>query len=239
MLWRAFIVLALLFSSLAVRASEVTTYGAGLETCTDYVAATDAQTIDLVGFADWLSGYFSGVNTTSTHRNNFLNHEDLQAAIHWLYGYCQTHKTTTVAAATWLLVVGARTGSAAHSVETAAYGSGFKSCAVFRAAREEQGLDTNIDQTEFIAWLGGYLSGTNAMSMTTTNALGAVSLDEALHQLDDYCGVHTETAFAAAVQTLIASAYPDATRGHLADARVAPAPGTRALATSANRASSQ
>src|SRR5579864_5749511 len=71
-----------------VHADEVTTYGAGLQSCKAYLDARDATPSDQVAFIDWLSGYFSGVNKTSSHRNNFLGLTDLTAALNSLDNYC-------------------------------------------------------------------------------------------------------------------------------------------------------
>jgi hypothetical protein len=230
--WRSAIILVLLGGATVAQATDVTTYGAGLRTCKDYLEATERQTPDLVSFTDWLSGYLSGVNTTSTHRNNFLNYDDLPGALAWLQEYCQAHPPARLAEASWVLVAGAKTGPAAHSVEVTAYGSGYKSCATYRQARETQTLDLNVDNTQFIAWLGGYLSGANAMSLTSANSLGSTGLTQATQWLDAFCGSHTESSFGTAVQAMIANVHADDSATHLADARAPSVSRANARATS-------
>jgi hypothetical protein len=200
-------------------ASEVTTYGAGLKLCSEFVETGDQASPDLVAYTGWLSGYLSGINTTSNHRNNFLSHEDLEFAMSWLSEFCRHHPKQRLAEATWILVLSAKTGPAAHAVEVATYGSGYKSCELYVQARGEQSIELNVDRTEFIAWLGGYLSGVNAISFATTNAMGKSDLDDAVRWLDVYCGAHEQTAFSAAVSALIASIGAALPEAPLADSR--------------------
>ncbi len=214
-------------------AAGVTTYGAGLTLCKDYAGTRDHETADLVAYTDWLSGYLSGVNTTSSHRNNFLSHEDLENAMSWLGDFCERHPTRRLAEAVWMLVLNAKTGPAAHAVEVVEYGSGYKSCEAYVQARAEQSVELNVDRTGFVAWLGGYLSGVNAMSLTTTNTLAKLSPDEMLQWLDVYCGVHEQTSFAAAVRTLIAGNGSAAGAAPLTDTRTTAASGSSATATTA------
>jgi hypothetical protein len=204
MYWRAAFICLCLGAVPLAHASDVTTYGAGLSSCKDYTESRDQETPDLVAYTDWLSGYLSGINTTSNHRNNFLSHDDLESAMTWLGDYCLRHPAMRVAEVAWMLILSAKSGPAAHAVEVAAYGAGYKSCQIYVLARSQQSIELNVDQTEFIAWLGGYLSGVNAMSLATANALGKSGLDDAVQWLDGYCGVHEESSFAAAVRTLIA-----------------------------------
>jgi hypothetical protein len=208
MFQRAALIITLLGMTHFAHASDVTMYGAGLRSCTDYLQARQQDSVELVGYTDWMSGYLSGVNTTSKHRNNFLSHEDLEGAMVWLDGYCSEHAAQRLAEAAWVLVIGARTGSAAHSVEAAAYGAGYKSCDVYTRAREESDTDLNVDRTQFIAWLGGYLSGVNVMSFQSANALGGMQMDEAARWLDAYCGAHGQATFGVAVQSLLVDARP-------------------------------
>jgi hypothetical protein len=189
-------------------ASEVTIYGAGLNACKDYSESKDQASPDIVAYTDWLSGYLSGVNTTSNHRNNFLSHDDLESAMSWLGDFCREHPTQRLAEAAWMLILTARSGPAAHTVEVTAYGSGYKPCAVYGQARAQQSIELNIDRMEFVAWLGGYLSGANVMSFKTTKGTREPNLDEALQWLDSFCEAHEQTSFAAAVHTLLAGFAP-------------------------------
>jgi hypothetical protein len=238
MLWRATNLLLLLGLVPVAQATDVTIYGAGLRACGDYVRASDEGAVDLVSFTDWISGYLSGVNATSTHRNNFLGLDDLPAAMVTLHGYCQKHGAVRVAEAAWILVRGAKTGNAAHSVEVVAYGSGYKSCAVYQQAREQPGMDLNVDHTEFIAWLGGFLSGVNAISLTTGNVMGSLGLSGAVQWLDEYCQIHGQTAFGAAVQTLIDRSPDDSDAAHVADTGTHNVPVTGARQSGGSHASS-
>jgi hypothetical protein len=209
MYWRAAVIFLFLGALPLAHADDVTTYGAGLRSCADYVETRDQGTPDLVAYTDWLSGYLSGVNTTSNHRNNFLNHEDFEGAMSWIGDFCRRHPTQRLAEAAWTLVLSAKSGPAAHAVEDVAYGAGYKSCDTYVLARSQQSIELNVDRTEFVAWLGGYLSGVNAMSLTTTNVLGVSGLDDAVQWLDGYCGAHEQSSFASAVRTLIDGSRSD------------------------------
>lgn len=225
---RAIIICMLIGLGQTSYASGVTAYGMGLTSCKDYATAQEQQGFELVAFTDWLSGYLSGVNTTSTHRNNFLSHEDLESAMDWLYEYCRAHPTPRLVEASWALVAGAKTGAASHSVEVTAYGSGYKSCAVYRQAQQEQSIELNVDRTEFVAWLGGYLSGVNAMSLATGNALGNAALSDAVRWLDGYCDAHAQTSFGEAVQALIVEDRSTKADAALASVRSPAEPGSGA-----------
>jgi hypothetical protein len=83
----------------AARATAVTTYGTGLQSCGAYLNDREQQNADEVDFVDWLSGYLSGVNATSSHTNNILGDSDLTGAIHWLDNYCHLNPRTRFAAA--------------------------------------------------------------------------------------------------------------------------------------------
>jgi hypothetical protein len=235
MRWRGLILAVLLGSASIAHAADVRTYGAGLRPCKDYLEARKQQTPELVGFTDWLSGYLSGVNTTSAHRNNFLNHEDLRDAMQRVHEYCQAHPSLRLAEASWVLVRNAKTGSAAHSVEVTAYGSGYKSCLTYRQARADHTLELNVDNTEFIAWLGGYLSGVNAISSTSENVLGNTGLTQAMQWLDSYCDSHEQNSFGVAVQALLDEVPTGEHAAHLADA-VVPAVSTQTTAVTKSRA---
>jgi hypothetical protein len=183
-------------------AEEVTTYGAGLKSCQAYLDARDGTIADEVVFIDWLSGYFSAVNRTSNHRNNFLGLTDLKAALERLDNNCRARPDLHFAAVAGLLVLGAKPGPATHVIDVTSYGSADKACQVFVEAREQKQPDF---WAEFLHWLGGYLSGVNAMSLRTSNVLGNAELADAVHWLDIYCSAHSGTPFGAAVEALIGS----------------------------------
>jgi hypothetical protein len=185
----------------AVHAVEIATYGTGLESCKSYADAREQLNADEVPFIDWLAGYLSGVNATSNHRNNILGLSDVRGTMYWLDGYCRRHPAAHFAEAAGMFLMHANSLTGAHSVEVTAYGSGFKSCAVYLEGREQQ----DVDATAFIDWLGGYLSGVNAISNSTQDILGRAPLTEAVYWLDGYCSSHQPAPFAAAVESLIAA----------------------------------
>lgn len=196
---------ALLIGALAawpVLADNVTTYGAGLRSCQAYLEARDGRIAEEANFVDWLSGYFSAVNRTSNHRNNILGLADLKITLQHLDNTCRARPDLNFAAATSLLVLGAKPGPATHAIEVTTYGSADKACHLFVEAREQQQAEY---WGEFLHWLGGYLSGVNAVSLRTNNVLGEAELGDALHWLDRFCDTHPVTSFRAAVDELIAS----------------------------------
>jgi hypothetical protein len=83
------------------------------------------------------------------------------------------------------------------------YGSADKTCQVFVDARDHKEATY---RAEFLHWLGGYVSGFNAMSLRTTNVLGDAELADAMQWLDSYCSTHPITSFGAAVDALITTA---------------------------------
>src|SRR5882724_3407123 len=186
--------------ALTAHASEVTTYGAGLKSCETYLNARERQNEDEVAFVEWFSGYASGVNSTSNHTNNILGNANLKEAVYRLGNYCRAHPVTPVAVALAVLVLGARSTRARQTAEVTAYGTGVKSCAVYLYAREQ----SNADEVAFVNWLGGYLSGVNAISLTTDNILGNSDLTAAIYWIDDYCRANPRARFAEAVDARVA-----------------------------------
>lgn len=189
-------------------AEAVTTYGAGLKSCKAYLETRQSDTGEQVVFVDWLSGYFSGVNKTSRHRNNFFGLSDLSRAMTWLDDYCSTRPTVPVAAAVGIMLLGGKTGPAVHALEATSYGSADKSCDSYLDARQQRDEVYIAASSEFTNWLGGYVSGVNAMSFSTSNVLGSAELSDAVSWLETYCSAHPQTAFGAAVDALIGSQQP-------------------------------
>lgn len=187
----------------AVHASEVTTYGAGLQSCKAYLNARHQDDATQVAFVDWLSGYFSGVNKTARHRNNFFGLSDLTGALSWLDDYCDTRPRAYFAEAVGTLLFNGKPGPAAHSIEARSYGAADKSCEVYIEAREQRDAAYLDAAAEFTNWLGGYLSGVNAMSLDTNNVLGKAELSEAVSWLEKYCRAESLTSFGAAVDALV------------------------------------
>jgi len=206
--WRAVIASIFLIGAgvaLTARASEVTTYGAGLKSCVAYLDARQQQNADEVAFVEWFSGYASGVNSTSNHTNNILGDANLKEAVYRLGNYCRAHPVTPVAVALDVLVIGARSTRARQTTEVTAYGAGAKPCSVYLYAREQ----SNVDEVAFVDWLGGYLSGVNAISLTTNNILGNSDLTAAIYWIDDYCRANPRARFAEAVDARVAPSHHD------------------------------
>jgi hypothetical protein len=186
----------------------ITTYGAGLETCKTYLDTRQQDKSEAVAFIDWLSGYFSGVNKTSTHRNNFFGLSDLKGAMARLEDYCTARPQAQFAEAVGILLLGGKPGPAAHSIEAISYGSADKSCDVYLDARQQRDVAYLDASAEFTNWLGGYLSGVNAMSLSTNNVLGKGELTDAISWLERYCGGHPLISFGNAVGALVVAQQP-------------------------------
>jgi hypothetical protein len=214
------IVLVLLMGAGAVpsaHATQVTTYGSGLKPCGAYVTARSSDTADVVTFTDWLGGYLTGVNTTSKHRDNLLGEAEFKSAMYWLDEFCRTHPDFHFADAVGVMLIGAKSGPPAHTVAVTSYGSGHKSCEKYLESREQQSIKAylqahaweNVDAAQFVDWLGGYVSGVNAISSATDNVLGANGLKDAVFWLDNYCGAHPPATFDEAVEALITANLRD------------------------------
>jgi hypothetical protein len=198
----------------AARAVDITTYGAGLKSCRAYLEARESNTADQVAFIDWLSGYFSAVNKTSHHRNNFLGLGDLRVAMYRLDDNCQARPLAHFAEAVGILLLGSKPGPAAHSIHVTDYGSVDRSCRLYGEAKEQQDATHWEEFTGFTNWLGGYLSGVNAISLETNNVLGNAELTQALSWLDTYCAAHPLSTFGAAVEALVAANQRDTYKNH-------------------------
>jgi hypothetical protein len=208
---RAAVVSMFLISAImapAAHATGVTTYGVGLDSCKRYLDARQEAGAEQVAFVDWLSGYFSGVNRTSTHRNNFFGLSDLKGAMAWLDNYCSARPQIHFAEAVGGLVLNGKPGPAAHAIEDVNYGSADKSCAVYIEAREQRDAIYRGASSEFTTWLGGYVSGVNAISLRTNNVLGNTELSDAVSWLERYCGAHPQASFSKAVETLVLEQQP-------------------------------
>jgi hypothetical protein len=184
-------------------ADDVTTYGDGLRSCQAYLDARAGDIAQAVTFVDWLSGYFSAANRTSNHRNNLLGLGDLKVVLEHLDDFCRARPHLHFAEAAGIMVLGAKPGPVAHAIEATTYGSADKACRVFVEAREQQQAEY---WAEFLDWLGGYLSGVNAMSLRTNNVLGAAELVDAVRWLDTFCSSHPGNPFGSAVDALVAAA---------------------------------
>src|SRR4029077_1962930 len=145
----------------AARAVGITTYGVGLKSCKTYLDTRQQDNSEAVAFIDWLSGYFSGVNKTSTHRNNFFGLSDLKGAMARLEDYCTARPQAQFAEAVGILLLGGKPGPAAPSTQATSSGSPAKACDVYLDARQQRDVAYLDASAEFTNWLGGYLSGVN------------------------------------------------------------------------------
>src|SRR5262249_57293804 len=118
--------------------------------------------------------YFSAVNKTSRHRTTFFGLGYLTGAMSRLDDYCSARPRVPFAEAVGILLLGAKPGPAAPSIEAASYGSADKSCDVYLDSRKQRDDIYREASAEFTNWLGGYLSGVNAMSLHTTDTFGTV-----------------------------------------------------------------
>lgn len=202
----ALLAVALLVSP--AHGDEITTYGAGLLSCKAYLEARQEDGAKQVAFVDWLSGYFSGVNKTSTHRNNFFGLSDLNRATSWLEEYCSARPLVHFAEAVGMMLLGAKPGPPAHSIGATTYGSADKSCSVYLESREQRDASYADAAAEFTNWLGGYMSGVNAMSFSTNNVLGSAELTDAVSWLVGYCSAHPLASFGNAVDALVLTQQP-------------------------------
>jgi hypothetical protein len=182
--------------------AKVVTYGIGLKTCEMYMAAKLEQSQEELSMLDWLAGYVSGVNSASNH--NVFGDSALDGAVYWLDDFCKSHPPTEIAVALDLMVVSARSRTAVRRVELTTYGTGYKPCAEYLSARAEP----TRAQIAFIDWLGGYVSGVNAISPSTDDALRATDLTPAVYWLDTYCGANPDAHFADAIEARLAISNP-------------------------------
>jgi len=154
-----------------------------------------------------MSGYLTGVNATPNHhRNNILGASDMQRALYWLIDYCHANPNKHFADGAGMLLIASNSMAGAHSVELTEYGAGYKSCRVYMQARGPQ----TGDGFEFIQWLGGYVSGVNAISLRTNDVLGSSQLTDAVHWLDGFCGAHLSSTFGEAVTALLTDGHAPA-----------------------------
>lgn len=80
----------------------------------------------------------------------------------------------------------------------AIWGMGGRSCNQFQ--RSAADADARAPFRDFLM---GYLTAYNALTPATYNALGTMSLEDALDWLDDYCGLHKLDSFDRALGQLL------------------------------------
>jgi hypothetical protein len=119
--------------------------------------------------------------------------------------YCRARPVAKFAEAVSIVLYGATRGSPSHSVEVTTYGAVDKACRAYLSAREQYDIGNRPELTEFLDWLGGYLSGVNAISLDTSSILGDAPLARAVQWLNTYCSAHPLATFGAAVEALVAS----------------------------------
>jgi hypothetical protein len=66
-----------------------------------------------------------------------------------------------------------------------------------------------MDEAAFVNWIGGYLSGVNAISLTTDNVLGKSDLTATIYWIDDYCRANPRAHVAEAVDARVAPNHHD------------------------------
>jgi len=200
MSWRiAPIGLLLLAASGPARVAEIATYGTGLLPCNTYLAAREEDHPLQVRFINWLSGYLSGANVASPRRNNILGELDMDTALREIAAFCQARPNHPFAVAVGSLAIAAAQQARTHGTETISYGSGLRLCSAYLQA----GAADSLDHAEFIDWVGGYVSGFNALSLHTTSILGSRELTAALDGLKQYCAMHPETLLTEATRTFL------------------------------------
>jgi hypothetical protein len=202
MIARAMWVFMFLMGASAATAAhgQVISYGIGLKSCETYSTAKELQGPEEISILDWLAGYVSGVNSTTVHFNSILGDSNLTGAVYWLNDYCRAHPPTAIAVALDIMMVRSRSTTARITVEQATYGTGYRSCDIYLSARGEE----TAAQIAFIDWLGGYVSGYNAVAVRTDNALDDADLTPAVYWLDNYCRANPESHFVEAVEARLA-----------------------------------
>jgi hypothetical protein len=90
----------------------------------------------------------------------------------------------------------ARSTTARRTTDLTTYGTGYRSCEIYLRARSED----SAPQIAFIDWLGGYVSGFNAVSVKTDNALNDADLTPAVYWLDEYCRANPDSPFVEAIE---------------------------------------
>ena len=121
----------------------------------------------------------------------------------WLDEYCSARPRVSFGEAVGILVLSGKPGPAAHSIDATSYGSADKSCELYLGAREQRDATYLDASAEFTNWLGGYLSGVNAMSLDTNDILGMTELSDGVSWLERYCSAHYLTSFGDAVHALV------------------------------------
>ncbi|MEQ8234973.1 MAG: hypothetical protein RLW61_01645 [Gammaproteobacteria bacterium] len=109
-----------------------------------------------------------------------------------------------------LLAASSSTAGAADAAGNyAIWGAGSRSCHQFERAR-----DDSTALASFRDYLMGYLTAYNTLAPQTYDALGGLSLEDALAWVDDYCDLHKIDSFERAVAQLIVSRHDARSRGH-------------------------
>lgn len=90
----------------------------------------------------------------------------------------------------------------------AIWGAGGRSCNQF-----ERSSDDSAARARYRDYLMGYLTAYNTLAAETYNAVGTMTLDDAVRWLDDYCDAHRMDSFDRAVAQLVMSQHESRQRG--------------------------
>ena len=107
-----------------------------------------------------------------------------------------------------LLGLSAAAGAADGGGNYAIWGAGGRSCNQY-----ERSADDSSARGTFGDYLMGYLTAYNALAPDTYNAVGTMSLEDALAWLDDYCDTHRMDSFDRAITQLVISRHEQRERG--------------------------
>lgn len=89
----------------------------------------------------------------------------------------------------------------------AIWGPGARSCNQYQRSVEDAAA-----RSAFRDFLMGYLTAYNALAPTTYNALGDMSLEQALAWLDDYCAAHLLDSFDRALGQMLIDRHESRTQ---------------------------
>ncbi len=184
------------------QSADVDDYGTGLVPCGTYPDARQKDSsAEVVAFIDWLVGYFfreqmprrTAITTFSDHRTSTRRWGDSMRSV-------VTSPRPSSPRGGHLAVRrrlrGRRTFRRSDPLRL-----WIQALPVYI----EDGRPQSLDGEEFVHWLGGYLSGVNAISLRTNDVLGTSKLDQAVYWLDTYCSSHPVAPFSQAVNALVYS----------------------------------
>jgi len=71
-------------------------YGVGRQTCETYLEARSNGGFSELSYKNWISGYLTASNRSSSDTYNLLGDSDFQGALTWVDLYCEKHAKNTV-----------------------------------------------------------------------------------------------------------------------------------------------